>query len=97
MPKSEGMSVGQVMAMTRTAAGLAILLFFLALAPAMAQQQPDQKATFRTRPQPPNRPLPRRLSSRLPRRAQTQPTHQTRLRRLRHRILATHHRDRRLQ
>ncbi len=44
MPKRGGVSVGQAMAMRRTAGGLAILLFLLALGPAMAQQQPDQKS-----------------------------------------------------
>ncbi|MGA7379244.1 MAG: VWA domain-containing protein [Terriglobales bacterium] len=41
MKKSGGMPVGQVMARLRTTGGLAILLFLLALVPAMAQQQPD--------------------------------------------------------
>src|SRR5580700_5412061 len=44
MPKRGGASVGRMMARLRTTGGLAILLFFLALGPAMAQQQPDQKS-----------------------------------------------------
>jgi len=42
MAKNEDMAVGRVVAMVRAAAGLAILLGSLALAPAMAQQQPDR-------------------------------------------------------
>ena len=46
MPKSGGVSVGQVRTVQSTTAGLAILLFFLALAPMTAQQPPAQKSTI---------------------------------------------------
>lgn len=58
MPESGGVSVGQVMAMLRTIAGLAIVLVFLTLAPVIAQQQPDQKSSIPDAPSTSQPPLP---------------------------------------
>ena len=50
--------MGRLMPIVRIAGGLAILLFFLALGPVMAQQQPDQKSSIPDAPSTSQPPLP---------------------------------------